>query len=426
MVPEGSDLEDSGVDVLVDATRAGCGRRLFGMSLLEHALRALLDAGLEGARVWLQENADEPWPLPADLAGKSTRLRLERVSGAAPLAKRVAEAAGQARVLLVLEADAVVDPRLLVHLLGRPGSCAVLGTAPVPGVGKDSAVLRLEGPPLDAPEARDLASLARAWIQDGRIEDEPAEAIDGYVKKLRRHLTPWVFRPVSVGDRDRCERFLFEANYKGSTDFFTKHVYPPLVWQLVRPLARYRVHPNWVSAFNVVITFAAIPLFAAGQWIAGLTLAYTMSVLDSVDGKLARLTHRASKLGHVLDHGLDVVHPPLWYLAWAIGLGGGGWVAAAWWMIGLYVADRLVGEAFTRMTGGRSIHAWAEVDVRMRTFISRRNINLPLFTLGLLLGLAGPAFLAIVAWQGATLLFHSVRLAQVAREIMAAPTGGAA
>ncbi|MCP5060446.1 MAG: CDP-alcohol phosphatidyltransferase family protein [bacterium] len=426
MVTEGSGREDSGVEVLVEATHAGCGRCLFGMSLLEHALRALLDAGLEGARVWLHENSDEPMPLPADLAGGGGRLRVERVSGAAPLAKRIVEAAGQAPVLLALEANAVVDPRILLHLLERQGSRAVLGAPPAPGVGRNSAVLRLEGPPPVAPEARDLASLAQAWLLSGSLENEPAEGIDAYLKKLRRHLTPWVFRPTNDGERDRCERFLFEANYKGSTDFFTKHVYPPIVWQLVRPLARYRVHPNWVSVFNVAITFAAIPLFAAGQWVAGLTLAYTMSVLDSVDGKLARLTHRASKLGHVLDHGLDVVHPPLWYLGWAVGLGGGGWISAAWWMLGFYVADRLVGEAFTRITGGRSIHAWAEIDVRMRTFISRRNINVPLFTLGLLLGVPGPAFLGIVAWQAATLIFHSFRLAQVAREIMAAPTGGAA
>lgn len=419
MVPEKSDAKGTRIDVLVEATRPGCARQLFGMSLLEHTLRALLDAGLEGSRVWIHENAGERLPLPADLAGAESRLRLERVSAEAPLAKRVVEASSRAPVLLVLEADAVVDPRMVSHLIARPGACAIVGAPPEPGCGRASAVLRVESPPPEAPEAPDLASLAEAWIETGSLEREPARAIDGYLKKLRRNLTPWVFRVETDAERDRSERFLFEANYKGSTDFFTKHVYPPLVWRLLRPLARYRVHPNWVSAFNVVITFAAIPLFASGQWLAGLSLAYTMSVLDSVDGKLARLTHRSSKLGHVLDHGLDVVHPPLWYLAWAVGLGGGAWLTAAWWMFGLYVADRLVGEAFTRLTGGRSIHAWAEIDVRMRTFISRRNINVPIFTVGWSVGLAGPAFLVIVAWQAASLLFHSVRLAQVARRIWA-------
>jgi len=39
----------------------------------------------------------------------------------------------------------------------------------------------------------------------------------------------------------KVERFLFWSNYKGSTDFFTKYVYPPLVWLMVPPLARARV-----------------------------------------------------------------------------------------------------------------------------------------------------------------------------------------
>ena len=56
-------------------------------------------------------------------------------------------------------------------------------------------------------------------------------------------------------------------------------------------------------------------------------MAYGMSVLDSVDGKLARLTFTDSRLGNFLDHGLDIVHPPIWYVAWAygIGLGEQGW-----------------------------------------------------------------------------------------------------
>ena len=87
--------------------------------------------------------------------------------------------------------------------------------------------------------------------------------------------------------RREYERFLFWSNYKGSTDFFTKYVYPPLVWLLVRPLARARVHPNAVTIASIVFTFAAVPFFVAGQWLPGLVLAYAMSVLDSVDGKLA-------------------------------------------------------------------------------------------------------------------------------------------
>lgn len=391
------------------------------MPLVERVLRAAQEAGLSGARVWIQEGDGGPTPLPAAL---EAAFDLVRAPAGAPLAKRIAEVAGRVPALLVVEGDAVVDPRLLAHLAAERGALACAPSAPLRGCGRPSAVLRLEGAPPDAPTARDLADLAEAWVRSGSLRELPAQAVPAHLKKLRRDLTPYVFRVSDEGERAAGERFLFASNYKGSTDFFTKHVYPPLVWTLLRPLARRRVHPNWVSGFNVVITFAAIPLFATGAWVSGLSLAYAMSVLDSVDGKLARLTYRASKLGHVLDHGLDVIHPPLWYLGFAAGLGGGPLLTAAWWLTGFYVADRLVTEAFTRLTGGRSIHGWAPIDVRARTFVSRRNINVPIFTVGLLAGQGAAAFWVIVAWQVATLGFHALRLATVAAELRTAKREG--
>ncbi len=49
-------------------------------------------------------------------------------------------------------------------------------------------------------------------------------------------------------------------------------------------------------------------------------MGWLMTFLDTVDGKLARVTVTSSRLGDVLDHGLDIIHPPLWYIAWGVGL----------------------------------------------------------------------------------------------------------
>ena len=69
----------------------------------------------------------------------------------------------------------------------------------------------------------------------------------------------------------------------------------------MRPLARLGVHPNWVTGVSILLTLAVIPLCATGHFLAGFLCAYGMSVLDSVDGKLARLTFTDSKLGNILD-----------------------------------------------------------------------------------------------------------------------------
>jgi phosphatidylglycerophosphate synthase len=188
------------------------------------------------------------------------------------------------------------------------------------------------------------------------------------------------------------------------------------VWLMVRPLARAHVHPNWITIISIVLTFAAVPLFGGGYFLAGFLCAYGMSVLDSVDGKLARLTFTDSKLGNVLDHGLDLVHPPFWYCAWAYGLSQGDvWspvFLASVLMLALYVIDRLILKVYpTRF--GRGLHTHARMDGFVRTFISRRNINLPLFTVGYVTGLGVETIYLIVFWQAVTCVYHGARTAWI-------------
>ena len=45
-----------------------------------------------------------------------------------------------------------------------------------------------------------------------------------------------------------------------------------------------------------------------------------MTFLDTVDGKLARVTVNSSYFGHLFDHAIDLISPPFWYLIWGLGL----------------------------------------------------------------------------------------------------------
>ena len=191
---------------------------------------------------------------------------------------------------------------------------------------------------------------------------------------------------------------------------------------MVRPLTHLRVHPNWVTGISWLGAFGAVPLFANGAWLPGLALAYIMSVLDSVDGKVARLTFTSSKFGELFDHGLDIVHPPIWYIAWGWGLGGGssasGPFQASLWMLGVYIIDRVCTGIFRARTGV-SIHGFTPLDEKFRTIISRRNVNLAFFTAALLIDWLAPGqrvaemtFYAIVAWQVFCLAWHVERVVQ--------------
>ena len=388
------------MNLWIDTSRLAAAETLFGVPPLER-LRRSADVGSgQDDRITLSGPAGTTaWPgaaLDASPDALGTRLR-----------RALSVAQG---TLVALDGANVIDPRL-IGFLGRDGRPAIA----VRGEGATRAVaLALDATLADAiPEsATSLREVADALLASGRVTTLDESRFPAYIDKLRRTLPYWIHEVDGPQTRRRLERQLFWDNYKGSTDLLTAYVYPPLVWPLTRFCARWGIHPNAVTVLSIVLAFAAVPLWWHGQWLAGFLCAYTMSVLDSVDGKLARLTLTDSKIGNVLDHGLDQVHPPFWYFAWAWGLGAhqsaDPLFQVAIGFIVFYVADRLV-LLVARRRLGHALHSTTPLDGRVRSVIARRNITMSVMAIALLLG-AGPlGFVIVAAWQGLTLSWHAWR-----------------
>jgi phosphatidylglycerophosphate synthase len=378
----------------IDATSPA--ERLFGLDLVERALRALARLAPRPTEVFVSGGA----------ATAARGLTVRHGAETGPLGPRLARYLAAAREpVLALDGRDVIDDRALAAL-GAGGAIRFPDGALV-------GLIEPEDSGLIA-EANDLADALGRLEAAGRVRVLDTSALPSFVAHLRRDVPVWGYRLDNAAARRRCERTLFLANTKGSTDFLTKWVYPPLVWRLVLAASARRLHPNWVTVAGIVLAAATVPLCAAGYWLPGLAAAYAMSVLDSVDGKLARLTLTDSPLGNVLDHGLDIVHPPLWYAAWAWALSGAGAndaiVASAVVLCAAYVVDRLV-LMVAKARFKRGLHSLTPLDARVRTVIARRNVNLVILTIGLLLGWGGAAFHAIAAWQVLTALWHGVRTA---------------
>jgi phosphatidylglycerophosphate synthase len=395
--------------IWIDTAGLATAEALFGLPPLARHLRALRRLKPQPTEVVLSGPA-VPGTIPGMEDGAGLNLVRREEDGPASARLRRALAGDEAGPLLALDGATAVDPRLLAFLARQDGPRAAFGET---GDRRGAALLLQPGEAEALPAtAPDVLAAAEALVDAGRVPVLDPEDFPGFVVKLRRSLPFWIFAVPDAAARAEIERWLFWSNYKGSTDFLTRWVYPPVVWPLVRLCTRLRIHPNWISAISVVLAFAAVPFFAAGDFVTGLAIAYAMTVLDSVDGKVARLTLTESALGDVLDHGLDIVHPPLWYGAWAVGLGAGSLAhplgLAAAWLVAFYVADRIVlGIAKARF--GRGLHAMTALDGAVRTWIARRNVNMVILTVALLLG-QGPAGLVTVAvWQGVTLAWHTLR-----------------
>jgi phosphatidylglycerophosphate synthase len=245
----------------------------------------------------------------------------------------------------------------------------------------------------------------------------PIDVVPAYDPKLRKHVPPFVL-PADADRTREVQVRIFDAAYKGTTDFVTKWVWPRPARIVTGWCARLGIAPNTVTAVSYLLTLFSLFAFWQGNFAEGLVSAWLMTFLDTVDGKLARVTLTSSKLGDVLDHSLDIIHPPFWWAAWGAGLAGPGmlfgdfgiWVAIIF--IG-YIVGRLL-EGLFILAFGQEMFTWRPFDIGFRLIIARRNPNLVLLTGSMVLGRPDLGLIAIGIWTLSCIFIQIIRIAQAA------------
>lgn len=317
--------------------------------------------------------------------------------------------------VVAVRADYLLGPDLIAALVARPG--VVLTSADgergvaAHAVASDvEAVLKL---------LQSDASAEAVAAPDGMQRLTPGELGSEYDDILRKRSTPFV---LSYTDTpiDILELQTFGAAYKGATDFVTKWCWPrPARWA-TRWAAAHGISPNSVTTASLVLVLLAMWLFAEGYFLASIPVAWAMTFLDTVDGKLARVTVTSSAWGNIYDHGIDLIHPPFWWWAWSIGVAPVATSTTApllepalWTILGGYLVGRLFEGVFV-LAFKIETHIWRPVDYFFRTITARRNPNLAILTVATLAGRPDVGFLAVALWTIVSLVFHAVRLFQAA------------
>lgn len=252
-------------------------------------------------------------------------------------------------------------------------------------------------------------------IPDGIRILNPSELGSEYNRPLRKRVAPLV---LSANDTpvENIERVTFDAVYKGATDFVTKWVWPiPARWATRWAAAR-KMTPNTVTTFSLGLVILAALLFAKGHFLVGIAVAWAMTFLDTVDGKLARVTLTSSRWGNIYDHGIDLIHPPFWWWAWWHGLKESsvqGMTPELEWALGIVIIGYVVGrlmEGVFKLFFGIETHIWRPVDSYFRTITARRNPNLAILMVATLAGRPDLGFLAVAGWTIFSLIFHAARI----------------
>lgn len=348
------------------------------------------------ARVWGLSGAER---LRRLLAGTSGVIRITGDGGDLPNEGSV----------LVLRGDYVFDPRLLRALADAENDVGICTERDRTPVAARVQADRVPGVRADLAGEGNGASLAALVMK------RPSELVAGFETNLRKWEIPRLTQ-IAGADIGALERELFGGAYKGVTDLITKWLWPvPALWA-TRLCVRLKLRPNHITAGGLVLAVLAAVAFWEGEYGAGLLMAWIMTFLDTVDGKLARVTVTASRFGDLLDHGLDLLHPPVWYAAWGLGMAhewSMDWSLATtlWLMLFAYVGGRLCEGAFQLLVAPFSLFVWRPLDSVNRLITARRNPNLILLSAGWCAGRPDLGLWWVVIWHLLSTAFLAVRVA---------------
>lgn len=320
--------------------------------------------------------------------------------------------------VLLLRRDFVLDENLLAALAAADGVATLVVAPDAEGVPRPVAAHVAVGEAGPVADAVVAGTTDVPGLPPGVRVGAPDEIGPVFNRKLRKRARPYALQ-VTPGTRYGVEWRTFTEAYKGATDFITKFLWPVPAFHVTRWCAARRLTPNMVTTLGAALMLLAAFLFWHGHLLLGLVPAWAMTFFDTVDGKLARCTLTSSRWGDTYDHGIDLLHPPFWWIAWwhgALQVDPGSvspdlMNLSALTIVAGYVALRLQELAF-KLFFGIQTHIWRPVDYLFRAVTARRNPNLAILTVGSLLGQPAAAFVLVALWTVASLAFHAVRIVQ--------------
>lgn len=347
---------------------------------------------------------------PVKLWGLSNEERTRRIAVAAGHIWLDAHDDG---ARMITNAAFTWDPTLYNHVAGHPGLVITKDGVPVVAHCTNEAEVRGVSSAIKASEpVTETQGLTIIAIESGwQIEN----------KQLRKRISPFIERLIPENIRS-LERASYFGAYKGVTDILTKYLWPEWALVLTRVAAKINMSPNQVTAIGFILCLLATYLMWFGHYWWAMAVGLIFMVLDTVDGKLARCTITSSWWGNVFDHGIDLVHPPFWWWAWAVGLSAWGlaydersfWVIQTVLFVG-YIAQRLIEGWFIRRFGIH-IHVWRKFDSDFRLITARRNPNMAILFFAMIFSRPDIGLSMVAIWTLISLLVHLWRV--IAAEIV--------
>ena len=398
--------------IWIDARSPYAFEKVYSIALIERLLRQLFELGIrKHVTVILTPNTQLDRCLRQDFWPRFL-LEFDTMFSEAPLLQLVNSEEATDQPALLLEGDGIYDDRVLKQLLTSRNSLRIHGR------NKAETPLAVIVHPEDRQHLRintqPMQEFLHQGVQKGWLQLLSVDDMDHYIRDLRQTAVPSLLKLQHTECIRTIENELYEKTFKGVMDFIATYIYRIPVRELVRLLAPTRITPNHITTLSVICSFAAIPLFVMGWLWTGLAVAFTFIIADSLDGKLARLTIRLSKVAGHVDHFTSPLFEAGYYLAWGWHFSGGDvftWPGTAGLLLfGFFGLDRITTSVFG-LKFRHSLLDYTVADARFHLIAGRRTINLFIMTLGCAFQRPILALYAITIWMCITMLWHMYRFA---------------
>ncbi|MEA3001068.1 MAG: 1L-myo-inositol 1-phosphate cytidylyltransferase / CDP-L-myo-inositol myo-inositolphosphotransferase [Sphingomonadales bacterium] len=155
-------------------------------------------------------------------------------------------------------------------------------------------------------------------LSDSALEDV-RRACPGVAVRLGAGEAAALHHPFPFRDAGEATRWLLRSTGKEGDGYISRRLNRPVSRAISAfLLIRFpEVRPNHATAATAIVALLMFASLMFGGWpglIAGGILFHAASVLDGVDGEIARATYRSSPAGAVLDSAVDMATNLLFYL----------------------------------------------------------------------------------------------------------------